>query len=104
MIRLTDGDIAQLETKPDVVKWVLDTVRFLVFTKTCEVTYRKVDDAGEIVPGASEEKIIFMDRPDNPETPTDESLTEFTDLVTAINNGSNIKNTITNAVKIKLGI
>ena len=104
MIRLTDGDIAQLETKPDVVKWVLDTVRFLVFTKTCEVTYRKVDVAGEIVPGVSEEKIIFMDRPDDPETPTDESLTEFTDLATAINNGSNIKNTITNAVKIKLGI
>ena len=101
---MVDGDIVQLEAKPDVAKWVLDTVRFLVFTKTCEVTYRKVDDAGEIVPGASEEKIIFMDRPDNPETPTDESLTEFTDLVTAINNGSNIKNTITNAVKIKLGI
>ncbi|KKK82814.1 hypothetical protein LCGC14_2799640, partial [marine sediment metagenome] len=37
MIRLADGDIVQLETKPDVAKWVLDTVRCLVFTKTCEV-------------------------------------------------------------------
>lgn len=101
---MADGDITQIEVKPDVAKWMIDTMRFLIATKTCEVTYRKVNDVDDIVPGAGEEKVIFMDRPDNPKTPEDESLTEFTDLVTAINNGNNIKNTITNAVKIKLGI
>ncbi len=99
MVNLADGDITQGEVKPDVVKWSLDTVRFLVVTKTCEVTYRKVDGTGEIVPGAGEEKVIFMDRPND-----DPATTEFTDLITAINSGSNIKNTITDAVKTKLSI
>ena len=29
-----DGDITQTEVVPDVVKWELDTVRFLVITRT----------------------------------------------------------------------
>lgn len=99
---MADGDITQTEVKPDVVKWKLDTVRFLVQTKTCEVIYRKVDVSDNIVAG--EEKILFIDRADNPDTPEDESSTDFTDLITAINNGSNIKTTIKNAVKLKLGI
>lgn len=99
---MADGDILQPEVKPDVVKWSLDTVRFLVFTKTCEVTYRKVDADGK--PTGGEETIIFMDRVDDPSTPGDETSTEFTQLVQAINSGNNIKNTITNAVKIKLGM
>ena len=36
---MADGDIVISEVKPDVVKWSIDTVRFLVATKTCEVTY-----------------------------------------------------------------
>lgn len=99
---MADGDITQTEVKPDVAKWQLDTVRFLVQTKTCEVTYRKVDASDNIIEG--EEKILFMDRVDDPDTPEDESLTDFTDLIAAINNGSNIKTTIKNAVKLKLGI
>jgi len=97
-----DGDITKAEVKPDVAVWKLDTVRFLVFTKTCEVTYRKVDSNGDPVGGSV--TVIFMNVADDPDTPEDETSTEFTQLVTAINNGSNIKTTITNAVKIKLGI
>ena len=99
---MADGDITKAEIKPDVAKWKLDTVRFLVQTKTCEVTYRKVDASDNVVVG--EEKIIFMDRVDDPDTPESEESTEFTDLIIAINNGSNIKTTIKNAVKLKLGI
>ena len=96
-----DGDINETENIPDVAAWKLDTVRFLVFTKTCIVRYRKVDASGNPI---SEVKVLFRDVDDDPETPEDETLTEFTDLVTAINNGSNIKNTIKNAVILKLGL
>lgn len=96
-----DGDIDQAEVRPDVVGWQLDTVRFLVVTKTCEVVYRRVDADSKPIDGV---QILFMDIEDNPETPEDETLTDFSQLITAINNGSNIKQTIANAVKIKLGI
>ena len=97
-----DGDIPQVEVKPDVAVWALDSVRFLIFTKTCEVTYRKLDADGNHV--GEEFTVLFINQDDNPETPEDETSTEFTQLITAINNGNNIKQTITNAVKIKLGI
>ncbi len=98
-----DGDITQAEVRPDVVKWSLKEARFLPQTKICEIMYIKKDSGDNVIQG-TREKILFMDRVDNPETPEDETLTEFTDLITAINNGSNIKTTIKNAVKLKLGI
>ena len=98
-----DGDIDKVEVKPDVVAYKLDTVKFLIFTQTCEVTYRKVDASDN--PIGEEINVIFMNIADNPETTeVDETSNEFTQLVNAINNGSNIKTTITNAVKIKLQI
>lgn len=97
-----DGEIDSVEVKPDVVKYVLDTVRFLVITQTCEVTYRKVDADGISV--NEEIKVIFQNVADDPETEEDETNTEFTQLVNFINAGDNIKNSITNAVKIKLGL
>jgi len=97
-----DGDILQTEVRPDVVKWELDTVRFLVITRTCEVDYRKVDSNGD--PVGAIKRIIFQNVADDPDTPEDETSNEFTQLVNLINNGSNIKASITQAVKIKLGI
>ena len=97
-----DGDIAQVEVKPDVASYALDTVRFLVFTSTCEVTYRKVDAEGNNL--GEDVKVLFKNTADDPETAEDETDNSFSQLVTAINNNSNIKTTITNAVKIKLGI
>ena len=97
-----DGDITKAEVRPDTVKYSLDTVKFLIFTKTCVVTYRKVDANGDSV--GDEVKVIFMNVEDDVDTPEDETDNSFTQLVTAINNGSNIKQTITNATKIKLGI
>ena len=95
------SDINQTEVIPDVAKWKLDTVTFLVFTKTCKVVYRKVDVNNASV---GRKQILFQDIIDNPATPQDETSTEFTQLIQAINAGNNIKQTITNAVKIKLGI
>ena len=97
-----DGDVTIAEVRPDVVAYQLDTVKFLVITQTCEVTYRKVDADGN--PIGEEIKVIFQNVEDNPETPEDETLTEFTQLINAINNGKNIKTTIANGVKIKLGL
>jgi hypothetical protein len=96
------SDIIQEEIRPDVVKWEIDTVRFLVITKTCEVQYRKVDADGNVV--GENITVIFKNEEDNPETPEDESLTEFTQLINLINNNNNIKNSITQAVKVKLGL
>jgi len=96
------GDITKVEVREDVASYKLDTVKFLVLTKTCEVIYRKVDSNGDSV--GEEIKVIFMDVEDDPETPEDETSTDFTDLVQAINGNSNIKTTIKNAVKNKLGL
>lgn len=96
-----NGDIIQTETRPSVVKWKLDTFKCLIFTKTCIITYRKIDINGKKI---DEIDIIFINRNDDPNTPEDETSTDFTDLVRAINNGSNIKTTIKNAVKAKLGL
>ena len=95
-------DIEQVEVRPDVVKYALDTVRFLVFTETCEVTYRKLD--AEDNSTGEEVIILFQNIVDDPETPEDETKTEFSQLVNLINSEDNIKNSITKAVKIKLGI
>ena len=97
-----DGDISKVEVKPDVATYALDTVKLLVFTQTCEVTYRKVDATGASV--GDEITITFQNIADDPETVEDETKTEFTQLVNLINNGDNIKTSITNAVKIKLGL
>ncbi len=99
---MADGNITKVEVRPDVASWELDTVTFLVITKICEVTYRKVDSEGNTI--GEQAKIYFRDIENNPETPEDESNTEFTQLINAINAGNNIKTTITNAVKTKLGI
>ena len=96
------SDISVIEEVPDVSVWKLDTVRFLVFTETAEITYRKVDTDGKIA--GNDVKILFRNEVDNPQTPEDETSTEFTQLIQAINSGDNIKQTITNAVKIKLGL
>jgi len=96
-----EDDITQAEVRPDVVKYAIDTVKFLVFTQTAEITYRKMDADGN---GVGELKVIFQNIVDDPETEEDETKTEFTQLVNLINNGDNIKASITTAVKIKLGL
>ena len=98
-----DGDIDKVEVKPDVATYALDTFKVLVFTQTAEVTYRKLDADGNSL--GDEITVIFQNVVDDPETPdVDETDNSFSLLVQAINNGSNIKTTITNAVKIKLGL
>lgn len=97
-----NGDIAQTEVRPDVASWKLDTVTFRVFTKTCTVSYRKVDSNGN--PVGLDKFVILQDIADDPGTPDDETMTEFTDLIASINAGNSIKSSVTNAVKAKLGI
>lgn len=96
-----DGDITKVEVKPDVAKWKIDTVIFRAITSTAIVTYRKVDASDNPI---GEVTVIFQNIPDDPETPGDETDNQFNQLITAINSGSNIKTTIGNAVKVKLGI
>ena len=101
-----EGEIVQVEVKPDVATWQLDTVKLLAFTETGIVTYRKVDAAGV---GVGEERaILFMNAEDDPETVEDETSTDFTDFInyitTRIRANDSLKTAITKAVKIKLGI
>ncbi len=97
-----DGDFAQVEVREDVATYALDTFKCTVFTRTCTVTYRKVDSTGAAV--GEEISVSFRNVADDPDTVEDETLTDFTDLVAAINAGSNIRLTLGNATKIKLGL
>jgi len=97
-----DGDITQVEVRPDVASWVLDTVEFKAITKTCEVTYRKVDASGDST--GLEKVILFQNIADDPSTPEDETDNKFTQLINLINNNNNLKTSIKTAVEIKLGL
>jgi len=96
-----DGDITIAEVKPDVVKWVLYEVHFLSTQKIVNVDYEKQDSNGNRI---GEKRIVFADVEDDINTPEDETLTEYSDLISALNASSNIRNTIKNAVKQKLSI
>lgn len=104
--RAADGDIIKAEIQPDGVKWMLDTDKDLRFTKTISVIYRKVD-ANE-KPIGKEIKTLFRDVPDNPDTPEDETLTEYTDfknfIETRVRAGDSRDTAIKKAVKIKRNI
>ncbi len=77
-----DRKIVSVEVKPDVAIWALDTIRILYFTKTCEITYRKLDSTNTSV--GEEQTFVFMDVVDNPDTEEDETSTDFTDLMANI--------------------
>ncbi len=101
---MADGDIVTgvAEVKPDVAKWEIKSVLFLVPTLTCKVVYHKVDAGGNVIENAP--AVLFRNIADDPETPEDESSSEFTQLVNLINANSNIKTSIATAVKTKLGL
>lgn len=86
------------ELRPAIAKIKVDTVRILNFTKTAEITLRYVDADGNYI---KETKVIFKNQEDNPETPEDETSTEYTDLM----QGLEINKTfLKNAIKAKLQI
>ncbi len=90
------------EVRPDVAKWRMKGVLFLLPTETCKVMYTKLDAAD--VPTGQLRTVVFQNIPDDPDTPEDETVTEFAQLIALINNNSNIKTSITQAVKVKLGL
>lgn len=100
-----DGDIAQTESTPDVVKWQLDSVILRAITQTGIVVYRKVDSNGNPI---STINVLFNNNPDDPNTAEDESDKSFTQLINYIQNritaGDSMKTAIKKAVEIKLGI
>lgn len=96
---MADGDIPKVKVNLNTANDGQDTIKILLKTKTCIVIYREEDASGN--PIGKETNEIFMDRVDNPDSPEDESSTEFTDLIADINNGNNIELTIANAVIAK---
>jgi len=102
-------DVVTSEVRQDVTVWKMENVEFEVFKLQCVVEYRKgYLDAGDFVPiigRNGRKRIVFVNTPDDPSTTeVDETVTEFSQLLNLINNESNIKNSITKAVKIKLGL
>ena len=101
-----DGDVPMVEVRENVATWAIDTFKILRFTETAIVTYRKVDAIGDSL--GEEFDVTFMNVVDNPDTPEDETSTEFTDfynyITTRIRANDSIKTAITKAVKVKLGI
>lgn len=96
------GDITKAEVREDVSYYRLYRVDFLVPQRACRVIYMKYDSSDNAL--GEKREVFFRNVADNPDTPEDETSNEFTQLVNAINSGNNIKTTISNAVKIKLGI
>jgi len=84
---ILDGDIVQIQCR-----------RTLPITKTAEIYVRYVDINGKIV---KKEKVLFMDRADDPETPEDETCTAYTDFMAGADENEVF---ILNAVKTKLGL
>lgn len=94
-----DQKITKVEVNPDVAEWVLDTIKILLYTSTCELTYRKVDNTGA---STGKEKIVrFRDVEDDLETPEDETDTSFTDLIAKLPKFIKI---MVDETKIKLGL
>ena len=105
---VSDIDVTEA-APPAVTKWRIDNVRIYAFTETAIVTYRKGWlDGTDFVPSGEEVTVTFSNEADQPETPADETSTEFTDLIqyiqTRIGAGDTLKQSITKAVKIKLKI
>ena len=97
------------EPQPALTKWKLDTVRILAFTQTAEIYFRKGYIDGSTFVGTNQGHLTrFMNQVDNPETPEDETSTEFTDFIQYIQNrisaGDTLKQAIVKAVRIKEGI
>jgi len=86
------------EPRPSINKVAIDTVRILHFTNTCEITLRYLDENGDYV---REETLIFQNVEDNPDTPEDETKTEYTQLMTGLEIN---KTFLKNAIRVKLGI
>ena len=102
-----DGDISQVEVRPDVASWELDTIKLLRFTETAIITYRKVDATGASL--GEEFDVTFVNIADDPSTlDVDESNPEFTQFYnyihTQIRADDSLKTAIMKACKIKLGI
>ncbi len=98
---MANGEITQTEVIPDVTNWKLSEVNFRVGERNlCKVDYKK-KSAGDVDTGLKK-VFLFENVADDPETPEDESSTEFTQLITKINNESNIKTSIDEACVYKL--
>ncbi len=97
------SDIDNVEVRPDIAKWKISKVIFKVPERQAWVFYDKYDGSDNKIIG-TEARVLFENIADDPETPADETDNQFNQLIQSINAGSNIKNTITNAVKTKLGL
>lgn len=98
-------DIVLTENRPNSTGWNVDAFFCSETQKYCTIIFRKgYTTGGVFVPTGEIVRVKFVNTPDDPDTPEDETVTEFSQLIKAINNGSNIKTTLINATKIKLGI
>ena len=101
-----DNAIVQSVDIPDGAEWLLDTENKTWFTRTYTVIWRQVDSTGE--PTGKEQVVRFQDVTDSPETPEDETQTDFTDvnnyLKTRIIAGDSYVLALKKACKIKLGL
>ncbi len=93
---MADGDIPKVKVNPNTHHEGQDTIVIHRYTNTMIVTQRDVDASGK--PVGKETNEIFMDRANDPDTPEDESSTEYTDLIAEIDKGNNMELTIKNAI------
>ncbi len=117
-------EFAKVETRKDVSKYVMKTVQFSLDAPQCDVLFQRVDEDGNTaggnvvvtfanIPAVIENQCaepVCSGEPEVCEDPVCEDVEitpanpEFNLLVQAINAGSDIKQTIINGVKLKLGL
>lgn len=105
---VSDIDVVEV-APPTATKWRIDQVQLYAFSTSAKIIYRKGwMDGGVFTPTGEDAIIRFDDEVDNPETVENEEKTEFTDLInyiqTRVGAGDTLKQAITKAVKVHLGI
>ena len=87
-----DGDITVTEVVPDIASWKPVSLEINIEQKVAVVIYRKYDSGG--ISTGNKRTIVF----------NNVGGSEFTQLIAKINAESNIKLSVANAVKTKLGL
>ncbi len=88
------------ETRPNITRWTIKMDKDLRFKRIWIVVWAMTDEELNVY---KTKKVIFRDVADDPDTPEDETLTEYTAVKAAVDNG-NKDAKLRSATIIKLGL
>ncbi len=104
---MADGDITDptlVETRPNRDHIRVANVYIDFDNKKMKVGFTERDSSGNNIGKRREGGFLIQNIEDDPETPEDESTTDYTATFANINNNSNIKISLANRVKTLMGL